>query len=220
MINRSLVGIAVLALLLMSAAADAAVITFTDRATWTAAAGGVSGGEDFNGFVVDTEFRTAPVALADGMSIGVMVNDGNDNLIDVVPISSEVDVNGTPVAHMWNGFNGAATLPFVSFSTPVYAFGADFQNFNDDFLRTRIELYNGAVLVDTLSPAPAADDVVRFFGFVSDTAITQIRFTQVQADVFGMDNIEIQTQSVPEPASLLLFSAALGAGAIRLRRKS
>jgi len=219
MIRRSLVCIAVLGLLVTSAAADAAVITYTDRATWAAAAGGVSGGENFSGFVADTEFRSVDVALSSGMSIGAIVDDGFSNLIDVAPLGGETNVDGTPVAAVFNGQQGVPTTPFVNFSTPVYAFGADFKNLNDDIARTAIELYSGAVLVDTLAPAIAASGAVRFFGFVSDTAITQIRFTRLENDVFGMDNIEIQT-SVPEPASLLLFGAALGVGAIRLRRKA
>jgi hypothetical protein len=219
MINRSFVWIALLGVLVTSVAADAAVITYTDRATWTAAAGGVSGGENFNAFAADTEFRSVDVALSSGMSIGALVDGGFSNFIDVAPLGGETNVNGTPVAAVFNGQSGAPTTPFVDFSTPVYAFGADFMNLNDTLARTTIQLYSGAVLVDTLAPAIAAAGAVRFFGFVSDTAITQIRFTRLDNDVFGMDNIEIQA-SVPEPASLLLFGAALGASAIRRRRKS
>jgi hypothetical protein len=223
MLKRSF--IAVLAVLVTSAAADAAVITFTDRATWAAAAGGVSGGENFNGFVADTGFQAAPVALASGMSVGLLVDDGNtlDNLIDAPAggLDSETNVNGTSHANVFNGQAATPTTPFISFSTSVFAFGADFMNLNDGANRTVIELYNGAVLVDTLAPAVVGEDVVRFFGFVSDTAISQIRFVRLENDVFGIDDIEVNTEAaVPEPASLLLMGAAFGAVALRRRRKA
>lgn len=206
--------------------AQAAILTFTDRALWSTAAGGATGGEDFNGFVTDTSFRLSPVALSSGMSIGALTPDGfsNVNLIDVPPLSfGESDVNGTAHALMWGGLAGNATTPFIQFSTAIKAAGADFKNINDDIARTELQLFSGAALIATLTPDIADFDAVRFFGFVADAGetITEIRFTRLADDIYGIDNIEIAAagvSDVPAPASLLLLGASL-IGLTTLRRQ-
>lgn len=225
MMRKSLLlPLAVLVVMLMSAgAANATTLTFTDRTTWTTAAGGVTGGEDFQSFATDTSFLTSPVALASGMSIGVLVSDGDAsfNFVDVTPLAtSESDVNGTNDARIFTGQPGAATTPFIDFSTPVYAFGADFMNLNDDILRSEVQLFNGATLLATLTPSIEPFNTVRFWGFLSDSPVTEIRFLRIDNDTFGIDNIQVNTTApVPEPASLVLLGTGLASLVARRRLK-
>jgi hypothetical protein len=205
---------------LFAVGAQAATMTFADRTAWAAAAGGTSGAENFESFLADVSFLGTSVGLSAGMSIGTVVDDKTkDNIIDVPPPQSdEGDVNGSVYARVFNGQSNVPTTPFISFGTPVSAFGADFKNLNDDILRSRIELFNGATLLDTLTPSTEPLGTVRFFGFVSDQAVTEMRFVRVDNDVFGIDDIQIQ--GAPEPGTLALLGVGLaGLAAARRRRQ-
>jgi hypothetical protein len=107
--------------------------------------------------------------------------------------------------------------PFLLFSPPISAFGADFRALNDTLQRTGVAIYDGLTLLDTLQPS-TEPDITRFWGFSADAGelITEIRFTYIDNDVFGIDNIE--TVQVPEPATLLLVIGGL-AGLVGLRRR-
>ena len=63
-------------LLTYGSMASAALIAYTDRVAWTAAAGTVDGGEDFSSFTTETSFDGTSLALADGISIGTYGADG------------------------------------------------------------------------------------------------------------------------------------------------
>jgi hypothetical protein len=47
---------------------QAGFITYSDRSTWDSSVGGPILVEDFNGFTVDTEFKSQPLAL-NGMEV-------------------------------------------------------------------------------------------------------------------------------------------------------
>lgn len=212
---------------LLAAAAQAGIIEYNDRTTWLAAISGATGGENFNGFASDTSFDGTSVGLAAGMTIGSLTAAGVGNIIDAPPVgASEHNVDGTSVAFVFNGQSGTGAFPFIAFSDPISAFGADFKNLNDDFARTAVQLFDGMTLLTTLDPVPTAVGVVRFWGFAADAGetITEIRFLRNDNDVFGIDDIEIRAAAVaavPEPATLALFGFGIaGLGFARRRKQS
>lgn len=223
MLKGTRFGPLVLAAIVMSGAAHAGFLTYSDRTTWQAAIGGATGSENFNGFVSDTSFDGTSVALAAGMTIGTMNASHTNNLIDAPPVgSAEWNVDGSSVANFFNGFSGANTLPFITFGTPVFAFGGDFRSLNDGAARTRVEIFDGATLLTTLDPSVAGSDELRFWGFAATAGetVTSIVFTRLENDVFGLDNIEIGRSAapVPEPATLMLFGVGLAGLAVRRRK--
>lgn len=220
MLNRCPIVIhsfAFLLLLTQAIPAEATFIAFGDRTTWLAAAGTLVGEEDFESFTSDTSFNFAPLALADGITIGTAFPAPlGDNFVDVPPADrDETDVNGTAHARV---LNLGLETPFLLFATPITAFGADFKNLNDEILRTEIELYAGATLLATLTPSTEPDDEVSFWGFASDAGeeVTEIRFRYVADERFGMDDLAIGT-TVPEPGTVLLLAAGLAGLSARRR---
>ena len=115
-----------------------------------------------------------------------------NNFIDVEPISSEVDVDGSPVANFFNGQSGDWLMPRVMFGGPVSAFGANFRNLQNNIIRTRFELRLQGQVVAILEPSVTADGELRFYGFAADAGETfdEILFTRVENDVWGMDDVE------------------------------
>jgi hypothetical protein len=192
--------------------ARAAFQQFPDAGSWSAAAGSIIGGEDFEAFASDVSFDGLLVTLDDGMAIGTLVAAGaGDNEIDAPPVvSPQADVNGTAHANVFNG-EVVPTTPFITFATPITAFGAVFKNINDEVLRTIVDLFDGAVLLDSLAPPVAPNDTVGFWSFASDSGqqVTEIRFRRVNDDIFGIDDIEIGSSELPEPDTLALLVLGL-----------
>ena len=194
-----------------------AIIEFNSRPAWQLAAGTIVGSEDFNSFGADTPYGPgSSLSLSGGMTLGSLGSTG-ENTIDLPPYqTSESNVDGTASARAFNNFT-----PFFTFSTPIGAFGADFSAFQDDILRTQVEVYDGASLIATLTPSILPSGV-RFYGFAANAGeqFTEIRFVSVNSDVFGIDNIEIgSTASVPEPSAVSLLALGLiGLGWRRRRR--
>jgi len=209
--------IAIAVIAMTATSVQAAFISYSDLATWQTAAGPISGSENFNGFVADVSLSATPTPLNDGISIGSTTGNGS---IDVLPIvnTNETDVDGTPVAAFFNT-NGI----FMTFSSPINALGFDLKSLNDNNFRTAIEIYFGASLLDTLTPPIALGQLVQFFGFVGNAGetFTEIRFVQqgTLGDRFGLDNIKIADNAIPEPATLAIFGLGLaGLGFMRRRR--
>src|SRR5439155_12129667 len=66
--------------------AQAAIMIFTDRPTWAAAAAPVNGGENFNGFASDTTFQNTSVPISNGSVSGQPGSNGaQTNKIDALP---------------------------------------------------------------------------------------------------------------------------------------
>lgn len=219
----------ILLVILSLATASSALAGFNeynDRSTWQASAGATSS-EDFNSIQVDTPFSPGALALPSGLTLQALDSGANNNFIDVEPISSEVNVNGSPVASFFNGQSGGWLMPRIMFDSPVAAFGADFQNMQDDQVRTGFELYLEGQLVATLEPPVSSVGIVRFYGFVADAGETfdEILFTRVANDVWGMDDVEWSGEAysatpVPTLSSLgiiLLVLSVLLLSVVRLR---
>ena len=202
---------AALASLLVGAAADAAFISYSDRATWQGAAGTVTGSENFNSFLSDVPLTLTPTALSGGMSVSGFWT------IDAAPFfsNSQCDLDGTPRLCGNNGND----LSF-DFVTGISAFGADFSSLNDNLARTVFDLFDAATLIGTLAPPQVGSLSDQFFGFVATAGenITRIRTRQLFSDTFGVDDIEIV--AVPEPASTTLLLLGLCGLAFSRKRGS
>jgi hypothetical protein len=207
-----IMGVALAGLLLgIPTKGYAEIITFTSRPAWEAAvAGGPTFLEDFQGFTVDTQFRTAPLDLGP-FTLLQIGNETATNFIDVPPFFFVTSVNGTTHASMFTDF-GRVTVD-MTFHTPVFAWGADFGTAASGEM-VDLDLFSGTgVLIGTV-PVPVNNG---FFGFVTSPAedIGKITFRSrfnvpgVTGEIFGIDNVT--EAAVPEPSTLTLFGlAALG----------
>ena len=201
------------ALTLVCGHASAATITsYTDRALFEAALTGAVEIEDFSSVAADDSFAAGSAAVG-GLTVSAEGDGfGLYNLIDVPAVFPEVDLNGTTVLNFFT-LDGANAS--ISFDEPVFAFGADFFNFNDDFLRTQI-----GVLGQLIAPPPSDDDTPTFFGILSPEAFDRVDFVGLANDVFGVDNVTTADSPsvVPLPASFPMLIVGLG-GLLLIQRR-
>lgn len=230
MTTRNVVLSALVAGCLLSGATQAAIVEYTDRATWLAAIGGATGGENFNGFLADTSFDGTSLALASGMTIGSVAPVG-ENFIDAAPeyIGGAYSIDGSPLAVLRTGPSAPGGIPFISFAPAIIAFGADFVGINNDLDKTEVQLLDGAMMLATLDMPVTQILEQSFLGFVATAGetITDIRFLYVHdTDVFSLDNIEIARSGaqpphtdVAEPGTLALLGLGLASIGFQLRRR-
>ncbi|HEY0446857.1 MAG TPA: PEPxxWA-CTERM sorting domain-containing protein [Allosphingosinicella sp.] len=200
----------------LSAPAASAIIVYTDRAAFGAAAGFLQT-ETFNGFTSDTSFQTAALDVGAFTLAGFGPSQFDRNFIDIPPpLAPPFDIDGTAVVnavtHTSSGFD-------IFFDSPISAFGADFAALQNGFARTQI-----IVAGQSLQPPVQAADTLQFYGFTSDTAFTSVRFIGTGlndsiTDGFSMDNVSFG--GVPEPATWLMMIGGFGmiGGALRRRRR-
>ncbi|MFZ5751231.1 MAG: hypothetical protein ACOY5U_09210 [Pseudomonadota bacterium] len=204
--------------------ASAAIVSYTDRTSFEAALGSLTI-ETFESVPAKTTLVGAPVQL-NGFTLQAFSQPSaswnfiGDKKAWVDPLYAS---NSRQV---FGGLTNNQTMVFT-FANPVYGFGADFGAFNDKGQGQR-SLFE--VLGQTVLPPVVTPSVRSFFGFISDTAFTQVVLRALPlTEAFGMDNVTFGAPRasvptaptppapVPAPAGLPLLAGALGFGAL-LRR--
>ena len=188
------------------------VTTFDTRASFDSAVGSTQS-ENFNSFVTEEAFSTAPLDVGPfSLSFtGTPSTDSNRNIIDIPPVAfSAFNVDGTNVANVLTEIGDSLLL---TFDVPILAFGADFGGFNNDFARTGIAFSN-----ELLTPPVTPDSEVTFFGFRSDVPFSGIEFRAFDNDSYGIDNVAFR--SIPEPNGIaIIIALTIGACGKRRRKK-
>lgn len=203
--------------------ARGALVFYTDRATWEAAAGAASFTEDFSGFTDDTPFRTSAVAL-NGMSIVQEGTGSFRNEVDVVP-TVYTDNNGTNNASTFVNFpegGDPGTQVRITFNQANGAFG--FETWNAASGEGAVlDVYDGATLLG--SHGLAGGDGA-FLGYIlsgGDSA-TSVLFVSASLSAgsggegFGLDNLA-GVNAVPEPSALAIAIGVLGLSLAGARRR-
>ncbi|MQY41163.1 VPLPA-CTERM sorting domain-containing protein [Epibacterium sp. SM1969] len=215
---KRILSVAVLVAMSTPTLTSAAVVsTFTDRASFEAFAGGVLT-EDFNGVVGQPSFAGTPLTVGDLtlQTLGSPLS-GERNAIDQPPFQfAEISVDGSALANVL--LDSADDAFSISFAAPVFSFGADFGALNDNVLRTSVSF-----LDQTLFPDATTGNVIRFFGFTSDTLFDTVSFNFAGLnDGFSVDNVTfggVSPSPVPLPAGLPLLLSGLGGLGLVLRRR-
>jgi len=171
---------------------------------------GLASGTEVNGLTVDG------ISFAYSLGNGAVVIDGGPG----------VTINITPpnVVSVGND-TGILTLTFPSL-IDAFGYGYAILSTSPVATATTISLFNGAASVGSLSYSGTPDPVFAggFAGIQSTLLFNraELRFNSTVAPAFALDNVRTAAtlQPVPEPTSVLLVGAGLGAMArLRLRRK-
>lgn len=212
---------------LLSAGANrlhASLTLYSDRATWASAAN-PTGSEDFNSFTADTQFRTQSVAVNNMLISG---SGSIYNYILAVPTQLIIDqqrIDSSPfiLGHVRTdpNSNTISNIRF-DFSTPVYAWGADFRGIGNSINNSRINVFgSNAELQGSIATSSADNSSLQFIGFTSSAPVESVLIVNTvnSADVFGMDNVQFSITAVPEPTSIAGFGMlTIGFAVLRLRK--
>jgi hypothetical protein len=201
------------AFLLSATPAVAVVNFFTNRATWEAAAGPATFSENFSGFVADTSFQNAPVAL-NGMTISREGPEpGLQNFVDVPPLMFSGG-SGTAQAELFVNTNegmNIGTQVRIAFAALNKAFG--FESWEAVGLEGAVlEVYNGATLLGSQNLG-GADAAFLGYTLTGGDVATSVRFRAnllivgTSGEGFAIDNLA--GVAVPEPGGWALVSTAL-----------
>lgn len=178
---------------------QAAVVVYTDRATWKASWGGGTG-DIQDSFSSGTFVRT-------GYTITSGLPSALGGFPSPVSVPEQVNyVDGSPFLLSYISNTSGHQVTFT-FSSPIRAFGYDVNPRTASLGATVNFAVNGSAAGSYNLPA---SDVTEFRGFFSDTPFTTFRMTTAASSaVHGIDNLEGFT-TVPEPAE----TAAVGAVAL------
>ena len=210
--------------------ADAALVTFTDRAAWQAAAGGVGDYfENFDSFTIDQSYNPSPVTagFVTLAVVNVHADFGDPSYrIDAIPAAAGTipDVNGTTFAVTISNNFGAIFLSSgdtqLSFS-PVRAIGFDYAGAAYSTVDGALTTSRG----DTVIVAKSDNSNRAFLGLLytgseNFTSLTWGKTPNGPIDGFGagIDNIEAFAP-VPLPSAVWLSGSTLG-GLGFLRRRA
>ena len=230
--QRLVVPLAATALILLSAApADAALVTFSTRTTFDAAAPGLPT-ETFEDGNVST-VGIACAAPADASTNNACFSPGD--ILPGLQVLSDGFFSSTDSAlHYSTGIFSTTSALFANFfdDTLALEFDAGVEAVGFDAFTAKgfgplsISVFGTSGLLGTFALGAPTDKNGSFFGVVSsDALITRITLVSANFDVGpveGVDNVSFGSAEVvaPEPATLLLFATGmLGAGVRRWRQK-
>lgn len=206
----------IFAALLFNAQAIAATVTFTDRATWEAAAGSFAT-EDFEGVTpieADTAGETLSLADFD------IVVDENHGEIAIRSFGEGSVIGGTQSffgdVHVTPCTSGPAGPCFqdLVFGDSLRAFGADFAAGDAEGVTLNL-------LLGMTEVYPISFSGISFFGVITTEAFTTISITggSTGSGFYVMDNVGFS--AIPVPAAAWLFGSALGLlGWMRIRGRN
>ncbi|QTD55384.1 PEPxxWA-CTERM sorting domain-containing protein [Parasphingorhabdus cellanae] len=207
--KKLLLATAAISASFMATSASAAIIVYTDQASFDAAAG-VTTTETFDSFTTAAQFNAAPVD-AGPFTVSLSGNSNNpaQNLIGPAPTNGSFDVNGTP--NLSGRISNGGSI-FLTFDSSISSFSGIFNEINNGNPNKTLLFAGG----EQVAPVDG------FFGIVSDVAFTTIEFQTIAGadDGFALDNV--QFGAVPEPATWAFMIFGFGAigGAMRRQRKA
>ena len=229
-------SLAILGVLLMAAPSWAAVLTFTNQASWESALAGVATLEDFEGATADVLFGLAyqPTTSPNG-DLGLQANANFDNnaSIDISPyISNGAGVNGNVAINLrfldqGNNTNSQETV-IVTLPTGISAFGFEYNNYDNQSDGTflsfdgtngeRVAAFNSTLdgffgVIDTGAAA-----TISSFTFTADptTGTGTSAFNSFDDVRYGVGASAVKV--IPEPTGISLV-CSMGFIAMFIRRR-
>lgn len=221
-ILRSLMTLAVFACLVPSWAQAQVVVTYTNLASWSAAAGS-STLEDFSGATVGTSTANYGPTAFTGFTLSSISNGDEVGIANGAiggGSTPPVPFNGQNFFGWGNGDGNDGPTTTLTFTQPVFAFGFDWFN-TDTTDRYQITLNPSGQ--NFVSP-PFDFNSQGFFGIVSDTPIDSVTISTLEfggfVDTEGFDNVRVALAAVPEPTTWAMIGmVTLGTGAMTWRKR-